>query len=334
MQNNVQELIDNIVADRKLLYGKMWWKTDASDMAILSAFLYASAGKRADADRYTECRKYLQKKVNVFSEIRGIAEVIVITKMALSDDYEEYLDGVMEVYKKLRDIHKLTFSPYMVLAASNIYEAGGKLKADDNIAKLERVYKEMQADHPFLTGDEDRPFLATLVSRDLDVSSISSEIGNCYNACKSMSLSKEAMHTASQIMALSAKDTATKVEDLSINMKAVKSHKLPGLKSVLMPLVAALGLVNADPDEKAADIKEIYEYLKHQKGFKWYIGGPLRTMYSMLVYCLVNLDGEAAAINTVISTTVTNVIIEEIMTTIIIATAASSASHSASSGSN
>lgn len=91
----------------------------------------------------------LKKKVSVFNEFRGVAFTLVINKMVLQDNPEAYLDGVMSVYKKLRSIHKLTASPYMVMAALTIYENGGSEKADWNIAKLEDIYKKQKSAHPF-----------------------------------------------------------------------------------------------------------------------------------------------------------------------------------------
>lgn len=331
MNAKTQELIGQIVEDRRKLVWKMMWEADADAMATLSAFLFAGAGKRADVERYVECKKYFKKHVNVFSEIRGIAATIVITKMCLSDNYEEYLTGVTTVYKKLRGIHKLTASPYMVLAAMNIYEAGGLDKADENIDKLETVYKEMKADHFWLTGDSDRPFLAMMVSRNMDYTSISNEISACYEASKKMSFSKDAMHTASQIMSLSGKSVDNKVEELKATMDAFKKYKIAGMKYELMPMAATLLLIDGNPEDKAAAIKENYDYLKKQKGFKWYIGRTKRSLYAMLVYAIENLDGENAAVNAVISSTLTNIIIEEIIMMIIIASAANSVNSSNSS---
>lgn len=331
MNANTKELLDQIVEDMNKLKRKMIFEADVHALATVSAFLFASAGKRADIDKYVECKKCLKKHVNIFSEIRGIAKAIVITKMCLVDNYEEYLLGVVDVYKKLRKIHKLTASPYMVMAAVNIYEGGGMGKVDANIEKLETVYKEMKADHFWLTGDEDRPFIAMMVSRDISIADISVEIANCYEACKKMSISKQSMHTVSQIMALSGKSIETKVADLNDTMNALKEYKIRGMKYELMPMAAALGLVNASAEDKAKDIKEIYDYLKTQKGFKWYIGGTKRSLYSILAYALENIDGDSAVLNSVISTTLTNIIIQEIILIIILTTAANSSRSSSSS---
>lgn len=331
MDTRTQELLDQVVNDKKILQRKMIFEADAPAMATLAAFLFASAGKKADVEKYVQCKKYFKRHVNVFSEMRGISEVIIITKMCLQDNYEEYLSGVTAVYKKLRKIHKLTASPYMVLAAANIYEAGGLEKADDNIEKLEAVYKEMKSDHFWLTSDEDRPFLAMMVSRNINYNAISEEVSACYEESKKLSFSKDAMHTASQIMALSGKSVSSKVADLKDTLDAFKKYKIKGFKYELMPMAAALLLINESPDEKAIKIREIYDYLKTKKGFKWYLGSTKRSLYSILAYAIVNLDGDNASLNSVISTTLTGIIIEEIITFIIIASATHAAASQSSS---
>lgn len=330
MNSGTKILLDQLVEDMNRLRKKMYFEMDSRALATISAFLFASAGKRADIDKYVECKKYLKKHVNMFSEIRGIAETIVITKMCLADNYEEYLSGVVDVYKKLRKLHKLTATPHMVMAAVNIYEGGGLIKADANIEKLETVYKEMKAEHFWLTGDEDRPFIAMMVSRGINIAAISADISECYEACKKMSFSKEAMHTASQIMSLSGRSIDAKVADMSDTVNALKQYKIRGMKSDLMPMAAALGLVDASAEDKAKEIKDIYDYLKTQKGFKWYIGGTQRSLYSILAYVLENIKGDSVALNSVIGTTLTNIIIQEIILTTIVLSSANS-SHSSSS---
>ena len=335
MNPDVKNILDNIVEDRQLLKHKMLWEADPSAVATLSAFLYASVEKRADIDRYMECKKYLKQTVSAFSEIRGIASAIIITKMTLQSDYKTYLAGVTEVYKKLRSLHKLTASPYMVMAAANIYEAGGLAKADDHIAELERVYAGMKSDHFFLTGDEDRPFLALLISRGIDIDAVIREIETCYNASKSMSFSKEAMHTASQILALSGKSTNAKVEELAATMSALKEHQVDGMKYELMPIAAALTFIDASPDAKAAEIKEIYDYLRTQKGFGLTLTNTKRAMYAALAYAIGSFDADKALFNSVISSSITGIIIDEIISTIIITSAVvTTAASSSSSSSN
>ncbi len=331
MEAKTRQLLDQIVIDKKALQKKMAWDVSPSTMAILSAFLFACEGRKADVDRYVECRKYLKQNVGAFSELRGIAKAIVVTKMCLAGNYEEYLAGLLEVYKKLRKLHKLTASPYMVLAAINIYEAGGVAKADENIEKLETVYKGMKSEHFWLTGDEDRPFLAMLVSRDINYNAISTDISACYEACRKMAFSKEKVHMTAQIMALSDKSVQAKTAAINTSFAALKRARIPGSRSDLMPLTAVLGMIEESADAQAAAIREIYDYLKKQKGFKWYLGDTTRSMYSILAYALEHLDDDRTAMNSVISTTIANVIVTEILLIMIVSSNAASAARTSGS---
>ena len=318
MKQSIKDMLDQIAEDRLILRDKMVWEADPNALATLSAFLYAGAGRKADIDRYVECKNYLKKTVSTFSEIRGIISALVITKMTLQDDYKTYLDGVVTVYKKLRSIHTLMATPHMVLTACNIYEAGGLLKADENIAKLENVFDRLQANHFFLTSDEDRPFIATLISRDVNIDAIIDEIENCYNASKGMSFSKDSMHAASQILALSGKPTDEKVAELQATITALKADGVGGMKYELMPVAAALTFTDGSPEEKAAEIKEAYDYLKTKKGFGALLSSTKRAMYAALAYALCSINSDTALFNSVISTSITNIIINEIIDYIII----------------
>ena len=330
MREVCTRIVDQIAEDREQLMKKMVFEADSNAVATLSAFMYAGVGKKADIDRYVECKKYFKKNVNVFSEMRGIAETIVITKMTLADDYGSYLEGVKTVYKKLRERHKLTASPYMVMAAINIYEAGGVEQADAIIDKFETVYKQMQASHPFLTDDEDRPFLSLMVTKNADLDRVTEEIDACYEASKKMSFSAEAMHTAAQVMSLNPKGVEEKVADLKDTMDALKANKVKGAKYELMPVVAALGLLPGTPESKAAEIKEISDYLQTKKGFKLLLDPAKRSMYATLVYAIASVEGDNT-MATVVNTAITNIILDEIITMIIMISAAQSAARSANS---
>ena len=102
--------------------------------------------------------------------------------------------------------------------------------------------------------------VASLLFFLLDINAISADISACYDACKKMSLSKETMHTASQIMSLSGKSVEVKVSDLDNTVTALKEHKLKGMRYELMPMAAALGLIEETPEEKATAIKENFDY--------------------------------------------------------------------------
>lgn len=332
MDVKVREICEAIASDSRVLRKKMPGEIDSNATAIMSAFLYASANRKMDIDRYVECKKLLKKKVSIFSEFRGLAFTLVVTKMALSGNPEEYLDGAMTVYKKLRERHKLTASANMVMAALTIYENGGVEKSDENIERLEELYKKLQKDHPFLVCDEDRGFLSMIVVSGMNLDSIVDEITACFEAGKKITISRNAVHSMAQVLSLNSAETAVKVEKAQSLVKGFKSAHKPISKEFGLGAVGALTLLNMSADEIVEKVAEVDDYLKHQKGFKWYSVEPkVRRIYAQLIVMISYLPNDTSMLTSMISSTIAMVVLEEIILSIIVASTAHTAMNSANS---
>ena len=334
MNAQLQEKCEQVVRNHELLYKKMIWEAGSNDVAIMASFILASMGIDADPDRYTECKKILKNNVNIFSEFRGIGEAMVITKMTLKDDPEAYLKGCLEVYKKLRDIHKLTASPYMVMAAITIYEKGGLEHADENIAKLEELYKEERAIHPLLINDMDRGYLSMIITHCSDHRTVSAEIERCYDQAKDLSwIDKDAIHSMAQVMSLSDKPAEQKVELVRALLDGLKVAKHPASKTYGLPALAAFSLLDMSPETIVPEIAEAADYLKQQKGFKWYsVDARTRVMYASLLVFMAHVGVDDMSLAGSISSTLAMVLVEQlIMLLIIVSVSASRAAASSSS---
>lgn len=336
MDAKTQEILDNLVEGRTAIKKKMTWEVDANSMAIMGTFLCLSKNVMPDAERYAECKKILKKRVNAFSEFRGVAQAMVVSKMTVVKDPEEYVDGCIAVYKKLRSIHKLTASPYMVLAAMTIYESGGVVKADENIEKLESLYKKVQKKHPWMTDDSDRPFLALLATAGLPEESILDEMEACYLANKKVTaFFPNAIHSMAQLMCLSNKSVEDKAEFVMAYKKGMKSRKKEISSEYGLPAIGALTMLDMDIEEIIEKTCEIDDFLKTKKGFKWYSIYPsVRLMYAQMVLVLRYLPENNAMLESVVASTMAMIILEEIMTMIIIANSVAITSHSSSSSSS
>lgn len=335
MDEKLQLLCDRLVSDKKALKKKMFGEIDSNATSTMSAFLYAGAGKSVDIDRYVECKKILKKNVNIFSEFRGIAFTLVVTKMALSDDPAEYLEGAMTVYKKLRERHKFTASPNMVMASLTLYEHGGVKRADENIDKLEDLYKKLQKDHPFLVCDEDRGFLSMIVASGANIDRVIEEITACFEAGKKIYVFKDPVHSLAQVLALNSMDTEAKVEKVKELIKGFKAARKPISKEYGLGAVGALTLLNMPTDEIVAKVSEVDDFLKHQKGFKWFsVDRKIRRLYAQLLVMIAYLPEDSSMMTSMISSTIAMVILEEIIMLIIIASTNAAVRSASSSSSN
>ena len=335
MDEKLQALCDKLVSDKLELKKKMFWEMDSNATSTMSAFLYAGAGKDLDINRYVECKKLLKKNVNIFSEFRGIAFTLVITKMALSDDPAQYLEGAMTVYKKLRERHKFTASPNMVMASLTLYENGGVAKADENIDKLEELYKKLKKDHPLLIFDDDRGFLSMLIASGADTDKVAEEIEACFKAGKKIYVFKDAVHSLAQVLSMNSMATDEKIEKVNELIKGFKTAKKPISKEYGLSAVGALTLLNMPTDEIVAKVSEVDDYLKRQKGFKWFSVEPrIRRLYSQLLVMTTYLPEDRSMMTSMISSTIAMVILEEIIMLIIITSTNAAIRSSSSSGSN
>lgn len=334
MDDKTQKMLDLIINNQKKLKKKMFWEIDSNDTAIMGALIQASRGIEADVERYAECKKILKKNIDVFSAFRGIAETMIISKMTVVDNPEEYLKGCLVVYKKLRSIHKLTASPFMVMAAMTLYENGGVEKSDEMIEKLEGLYKSLKKQHPLLITDDDRGYLSMLVASGMNLEVMSESIESAYQACKGISVNKNKTNSLAQVLALSSKDPSANAEEVSAIIEKLKKNGHPVSKYYGLGAVGALVLLDKPADEIVSLISEISDYLKKFHAFKWYyMGKRRRTVYACLIAFLLNSEGISDSIVGSISNTMTMAIVEEIVMSLVILMVTSSASTSSGSSS-
>lgn len=332
MDSKVQSVINQVLANHEILRTKMKWEVEANMCAIMGSMIMVSKNATANASKYDECKKILKKNAGVFSEFRGLANAMVITKMAVAENPEEYLKGCMEVYKKLRELHKWTASPFMVMAAMTIFEHGGLARADENIASLEEFYKNLKKAHPFLINDQDRGYLAMLITCGLNPTVMEEKIESNYQACKSLAMSKDSVNSLAQILALSNKKPEENAEEIDALLKALRQRKCYISKYSGLSALGALSLLDMSIEEKADQIVEICEYIAKHRAFKWYnMNKGNRAIFASMILFMANADEMNKEIIASIGETLTMVIVEQVITTIIILCAVSTANSSSSS---
>jgi len=335
MDYRTQQMLERINENHQVYRKLFFWHIARNESAILSSFLSASAGKPADAAEYKRCRKILRKECGIFSSFRGIAESMVITKMTLAEDPGEFIRGSLEVYRKLRKLHKLTASAFMVMAAITIYENVGTAKADDAIAELEALYKALRKKHPLLVSDQDCGYLAALVCFGVKSDWAVEAINDCYDACKHITIQRDSVHSLAQILALNSDSTEVKVADVETYMQSFRDAGYRVSKSLGLPALAALTLLNGSREATVSDVCDTAEAMRSMRPFRWYyMTKRTRLMYATLITLLSKADETNNKLVSTITGTMTMVIIEQIILCIIIMSTSASASHSSSSSSS
>ena len=331
MREAITNKCDLLIENWKLIHKGFWLEN--GNLAAIAAATFAEKDKTADVEKLKECQKILKKKEGIFSEFRGNSELIVCSKMALSDDPERYLEDVTGVYAKFQK-GKFWESNYRALAAMTICDAGKTSEADAIIEKTNEILRGMNKAHPFLTSDEDTCFAVLLAMTDKKTEDILEELEEAYqNLKKKFTLHDNAVYSLAQVLtsyAGNAQDKADKAIAVFDAFAAAGAKYGKGYE--LASLGTLIGL-NAAPEDIASEVSETADYLKGNKGFGSFdMGKATRLMFGTMMVAGDNSDENYKVGASVISGAVARVVAEQ--TAMLVAIIAASTTSATTSSSN
>lgn len=330
MNNTLQTKCDLLAENRNLI--SKGFMLEHSMLKIASALVYTQEGKIADIDYLKECRGILRRNEGIFSDFRGLCELLVSSRLAQKDDPERFMDDIASVYKMLHE-GKIFGSRYMVLAAISICDAKRAADAREIIAKTDALLKGMKKQHPFLTSDEDTSFAVLLAMTDKDVETILEELEQNYqNLKKNFMFHDNAVYSLAQVLTMQEGSSNEKCEKAVDIFNAFKDAGAKYGKDYELSSIGALVGMNVEIGEMVADIVEASSFLKEQKGFGGLdISGKTRLMFSALLYAGTFADENAVSKASALESTLAMIITEEIvfmmMMVVMTSSAAANSSH-------
>ncbi len=331
MKDTIKRKCDSLIENWALISKEFMLENGLIKTVAASSF--TEKNRPVDGEYLKECRKILRKKQGVFSEFRGNNELIVSARMALSDNPEGYIDDVIEIYKKLQS-GKFWDSTYRALAAMIIVDAGKYSEADAIIEKTQEIMNGMKSVHPFLTSDEDTCFAVLLALTEKNVDDILSELEETYQLLKkNFSFHDNAVYSLSQVLTTygdTAENKANKAMDI---FNAFKEAGAKYGKDYELASLGTLVETDADKNELAAEVIEISDYLKGNKGFGMLdMGKATRLMFGTMLLSQEISSEKYKADASVISGAIARVVAEQ--TAMMVAIIAASTSSITSSSSN
>ena len=330
MKENTKSKCDLLMANTDKLSKEFKWSETL--MNIAAALVFSGADREIDIEKLKECKKIVKKNAGMFSSLRSMAEPVIVSKMALQDDPEEYFAKVKSVFDR---ISRSVFADggYFVQAAISIVDAGKYDEADEVIARFKELYKKMNKEHPILTSSEDIIFAVLLVMTGKSVDTIITEMEDCYEYLKKelkIRVGANEIQGLSEILALTDGNMREKSD------RALKIYNAFGERGVKYGKsyneFASLGaLIDIDVETRVLvdEIIETADYLKESKKFGgWVMDKKQRLMFAaMLVGDAYNAES-AIITGSAIGSTVSMVIAEEVAMvmcmTVIIASSTSS----------
>ena len=150
MKESIKNKVDLLIANKDNIEKQFKW--GYSIMNIAAALVFTGAGKEADIERLKECKKILEKNTGALSSFQANSAAVIVSKMALSDNPEQYIKNVKAIYDVLNKKHVID-NPYLIQGAICIYEAGRMNDTEMLAAKYRELYKKMEKKHNYYSWD-------------------------------------------------------------------------------------------------------------------------------------------------------------------------------------
>ena len=276
-------------------------------MSVIAGFIYASEQKEADTDKMVECRRILRKQTGIFSDLRATAELVILSKMALSEDPAQYLNDIMEVNKKICDA-KLSKGTNSILASVIICDAGMQGECDEAVGKAKELMKRMKKDHPFLTTAEDLSPVILMALSYKEADKLLNDLEEGYSYIKKTykpGISSDAVQGVCEMLAMTYGDMKAKCDKVMRIYKALKDKKADYSSDEKFSMLSSLAETDVSPEALATDIVDASEILKTMRGFdKSHMDEKERLMYATLVVADVYGKDSGIAGSTAINSTI------------------------------
>lgn len=318
MKDSIKNKVDLLVENKAKIEKEFKWEYTL--MHIAAALVYSAVDKEVDLERMKECRQILKKNTSAFSAFRDNSEAIIVSRMALADDPEKYLNDVKLIYEKLSK-HRVFDSSFLIHGAICIYEAGRMDDTEIITEKYMELFKKMEKKHPILTSSDDIVFVILLAMTDKNVDTIFDEIEECYTYLKKeikLKVDSDELQGLGEILALSGGDIRVKSDKV---VKLYNTFREHGVKwgneynefAALGTLTDADTVIGVDENVLVDEIVEVSDYLKTIKGFgDWSLDNKQRLLFAaMLVGDSYSINDKLLSSST-INSTVAMVIAEEI----------------------
>ena len=302
MNDQLLEKCDLLVKNRTAIQKSFFLEKDL--MAVAAALIFTAEGREADTDKMKSCRKLLKKNTRLLSNLRDIVELVILSKMALAESPEKYLEDFLAVYNNIIK-GKFLENDYMALASVLILDQGLQNDCDEIIARANEITKRMNSDHPILTSADDTSFIMFLAITRKSVDQILSDLKEGYAYIKGVKtgINDDPAYELCEVLAVSYGDMIAKCDKAMVLYKALKTKGSEYASGYVASSLGSLIDIGIEPGKLAGEIVEAEVYLKSQKGFgDASMDRGTRVMYAALLTAGVYGSSKEAC-NSVISKT-------------------------------
>lgn len=280
MKQELQEKCQLFVENKNTLDKSFVW--DSMMIMPVCAMLHAEENKKVDTTRIKDCRKLLKGKAGIFSGFRSHSELVLLSKMAMSDNPAGYLEQALQAYDLIKK-YKMSESSFTALAAMILVDNVGITEWEAVLKKAQTIYMRMKKNHPFLTGTEDVSFAILMAMSEVPEEQLMQEMEACYKILSKKFGSSDGAQSLSHVLAMDGKETMMKCEEIFEWNQMFKAKK-KRFDDTGIVLYGGLNMLDINKDSILEEIIEVDEYLKTQKGFGFFgIDAHQRLMYATIL---------------------------------------------------
>jgi hypothetical protein len=242
----------------------------ANDISVrFGAFLFCLKDKPFDETYFEEVIKYIKDNTGVFSSHRSKAFSLAPLLITRFDDAKQAFDQLLDYESLMRDAG-FKNSPYLSIAAYALMLTSPPKQVQMRITKALNIYQQMKENHFWLTSKDDYPVAVLLADMKGDLDQIERKIEACYQQLNQAGFRKgNGLQFLSHLLTFSPQPTESKVKKCNEIADYLKQRHA-GISSNYYGVIGFLALLGNDVAKALPEVVNAVNYLKKQKGFKWF----------------------------------------------------------------
>lgn len=292
----------NLIKNKETMKSAFAWEDGLTHLACAGIFI--NKEQTANEEMLLQCKDILKRNTGIFSNFKSTAKPMIVAMLAANENPQLLMERGLKVHDLLKE--EFMSSVYLPIAAMIIAQYADEARYAELAQRSRRIYKQMRADHPFLTSGEDSTFCALMALLDKPDEVLLGDAEECYKTLKSNFFSSNAVQSLSHVLAMCDGEPKIKCQR---TMELFQKLKEAGHKygtSYELPTLGVLAMADGNQDEIAAEMAEIDQWLSEQKGFGFFssISAKQRLMYAGMIAQQDYINDkmmQSAAINGVIS---------------------------------
>lgn len=295
----------NLIKNKETMKSAFAWEDGLTHLACAGIFI--NKEQTANEEMLLQCKDILKRNTGIFSNFKSTAKPMIVAMLAANENPQLLMERGLKVYDLLKE--EFMSSVYLPIAAMIIAQYAGETRYAELAQRTRRIYKQMRAEHPFLTSGEDSTFCALMALLDKPDEVLLGDAEECYKILKNDFFSSNAVQSLSHVLAMCDGEPKIKCQR---TMELFQKLKEAGHKygtSYELPTLGVLAMADGNQDEIVAEMAEIDQWLSEQKGFGFFssISAKQRLMYAGMIAQQDYINDkmmQSAAVNGVISLTV------------------------------